>query len=111
MGQSRYFLFMQMNTIFHDERQEAGKFLPEYKTWKEFNDSRDFNWIENEFIEPKKNIKSLRSFRKYCSNQSFARNSFRNTYRKSDYQNTAVVVLLDENLLPATLDSLASVEN
>ena len=28
---------------FKDERQEAGKFLREYITWKEFNDSRSFN--------------------------------------------------------------------
>jgi hypothetical protein len=55
VGQSRRF-FQGDEYYFKDERQEAGKFLREYKTWKEFNESRSFNWIENEFSEPK-NIK------------------------------------------------------
>ena len=51
-GTKQIFSFMQMNTISmtKDKKQEN---FSEYKTWKEFNDSRDFNWIENEFIEPK----------------------------------------------------------
>lgn len=93
---------------FHDERQEAGKFLREYKTWKEFNDSRDFNWIENEFIEPK-NIKVYEVSGNIAQTKVLPEILSEIQTENSDYQNTAVV-LLDENLLPATLDSLASVE-
>ncbi len=70
-----------MNTISMTKDKKQENFCREYKTWKEFNDSRDFNWIENEFSVDQKH-KGLRSFRKYCSNQSFARNSFRNSHRK-----------------------------
>jgi len=38
----------------NDERQEAGKFLRSHKTWKEFNDSRPFQWIENDFAQEKR---------------------------------------------------------
>ncbi|MGS0746972.1 hypothetical protein [Halpernia sp. GG3] len=40
----------------NDFRQESGKFLREHKTWPEFNDSKEFNWIETDF-EKEKNIK------------------------------------------------------
>jgi hypothetical protein len=35
-------------------RQEAGKFLRIHKTWKEFDDNRAFQWIEDDFSQPKK---------------------------------------------------------
>lgn len=99
---------------FNDERQEAGKFLREYKTWKEFNDSRNFNWIENEFSASKNikvyevsgNIAQTKVLPEILS-EIHCRNVPKGTFNQE--QNTAAV-LLDENLLPATLDSLASVE-
>ncbi len=39
---------------FNDERQEAGKFLRSHKTWKEFDDNRAFQWIEDDFNQPKR---------------------------------------------------------
>ena len=41
-----------------DERQEAGKFLREHMKWKEFNSSRDFRWIEDDF----RKIRARRTF-------------------------------------------------
>lgn len=98
---------------FKDERQEAGKFLREYKTWKEFNESRSFNWIENEFNKPK-NIKIYEVSGNIAQTKVLPE-ILKDIYKKSNgdhihkNQNIAVV-LLDENLLPATLDSLSSVE-
>lgn len=92
-----------------DERQEAGKFLREYKTWKEFNDSRSFHWIENEFSEPK-NIKVYEVSGNIAQTKVLPEILCKNAaFGAFQEQNTAIV-LLDENLLPATLDSLASVE-
>ncbi|RNA62268.1 PD-(D/E)XK nuclease family protein [Chryseobacterium nematophagum] len=92
---------------FDDERQEAGKFLRNHKTWKEFNESRFFEWIEDDFNQPKKikvyevsgNItqtKILPEIFKEIDDQSFS---------------TTAVVLMDENLLPATLDAMQVVRN
>ena len=93
----------------NDEKQEAGNFLRGYKTWKEFNESRSFKWVENEFIQPKKikvfevsgNIAQTKVLPEILKeiNDNSTKEAF----------NTAVV-LLDENLLPATLDSLTSVD-
>lgn len=97
---------------FKDEKQEAGKFLREYKTWKEFNESRSYNWIENEFIQPK-------SIKVYEVSGNIAQTkvlpeilkdiSLKYEDKEIVEKNTAIV-LLDENLLPATLDSLSSIE-
>lgn len=89
-----------------DERQEAGKFLRLHKNWKEFNDSRPFRWIENDFSQPK-NIKVY----EVSGNISQAK-VLPEIFREmppTDLSNTAVI-LLDENLLPATLDALSTVE-
>lgn len=90
-----------------DERQESGKFLRETLKWKEFNDSRDFKWIENQFNQPK-NIKT------YEVSGNIVQAKFLpeilKKIPKNELSETALV-LLDENLLPAVLDSLNVVES
>ena len=91
----------------NDERQESGKFLRETLKWKEFNDSRDFKWIENQFNQPK-NIKT------YEVSGNIVQAKFLpeilKKIPKNELSETALV-LLDENLLPAVLDSLNVVES
>ena len=90
----------------NDERQEAGKFLRSHKKWKEFNENRNFNWIENDFAEEKKikvyevsgNISQTKVLPEIFS-----------TIEDKNLSNTAVV-LLDENLLAASMDALSSVD-
>lgn len=91
---------------FDDDRQEAGKFLRQHKDWKEFNDSRAFNWIENDF-EKEKDIRVY----EVSGNVSQAKvlpEIFKN-FTNHQWSKTAVV-LLDENLLPATLETLSMVD-
>lgn len=92
---------------FDDERQEAGKFLRNHKTWKEFNDSRAFQWIEDDFNQPK-NIK-VYEVSGNVTQTKILPEIFKEIENKT-YSNTAVV-LLDENLLPASLDVMYAVEN
>ncbi|MBB4805320.1 hypothetical protein HNP38_000592 [Chryseobacterium defluvii] len=92
---------------FDDERQEAGKFLRNHKTWKEFNDSRAFQWIEDDFNQPK-NIK-VYEVSGNVTQTKILPEIFKEIDNKT-YSDTAVV-LLDENLLPASLDVMHSVEN
>ncbi|MCW3162198.1 PD-(D/E)XK nuclease family protein [Chryseobacterium oryctis] len=92
---------------FDDERQETGRFLRNHKTWKEFNDSRAFNWIENDFNQPK-NIKVYEVSGNITQTKILP--EIFNEIENKTYSNTAVV-LLDENLLPASLDVMHSVEN
>lgn len=92
---------------FDDERQEAGKFLRDHKTWKEFNDSREFRWIEDDFNQ-QKNIKVYE-----VSGNITQTKILPEIFKESldaDYSDTAVV-LLDENLLPASLDVMHSVQH
>ena len=92
---------------FNDERQEAGKFLRSHKLWKEFNDSRAFSWIEDDFNQPK-NIK-IYEVSGNVTQTKVLPDLFKDIDNKT-FTNTAVV-LLDENLLPASLDVMHSVEN
>ncbi|SEM34190.1 PD-(D/E)XK nuclease superfamily protein [Chryseobacterium taichungense] len=92
---------------FDDERQEAGKFLRNHKTWKEFNDSRLFNWIEDDFNQPK-NIK-VYEVSGNITQTKILPEIFKEIENKT-YSNTAVV-LLDENLLPASLDVMYGIQN
>lgn len=92
---------------FDDERQEAGKFLRNHKLWKEFNDSRSFNWIEDDFNQPK-NIK-IYEVSGNVTQTKVLPDLFKDIDNKT-FTNTAVV-LLDENLLPASLDVMHEVEN
>lgn len=90
-----------------DERQESGKFLRETLKWKEFNDNRNFKWIENQFSQPK-NIKT------YEVSGNIVQAKFLpeilKKIPKNELSETALV-LLDENLLPAVLDSLNAIES
>jgi hypothetical protein len=45
--------FQADHYYFDDERQEAGKFLRNHKTWKEFDDHRAFNGLKMILINPK----------------------------------------------------------
>lgn len=90
-----------------DERQESGKFLRETIQWKEFNDSRTFRWIEDQFSKPK-------NIRTYEVSGNIVQAKFLpeilKKIPKEELSETALV-LLDENLLPAVLDSLSVVES
>ena len=90
----------------NDERQEAGKFLRSHKTWKEFNESRPFSWIENDFAQKKK-IKVYEVSGNIT--QAKVLPEIFKEINSEDLSKTAVV-LLDENLLPATLDAISAVE-
>ncbi|WP_294312922.1 PD-(D/E)XK nuclease family protein [uncultured Chryseobacterium sp.] len=92
---------------FDDERQEAGKFLRNHKTWKEFDDHRAFQWIEDDFNQPK-NIK-VYEVSGNVTQTKILPEIFEGIEDKT-YSNTAVV-LLDENLLPASLDVMHGVRN
>jgi len=99
--------FQADHYYFDDERQEAGKFLRNHQLWKEFNDSRSFQWIEDDFNQPK-NIK-VYEVSGNVTQTKILPEIFSNI-NNNTYTNTAVV-LLDENLLPATLDVMQNVEN
>lgn len=90
-----------------DERQEAGKFLRIIKTWKEFNEIRNFNWIENDFAQPKK-IKVYEVSGNIT--QAKVLPEIFEEFNDENLSKTAVV-LLDENLLPTCLDAMSSVEH
>ncbi|WBV60761.1 PD-(D/E)XK nuclease family protein [Chryseobacterium camelliae] len=99
--------FQADHYYFDDERQEAGKFLRNHKTWKEFNDHRAFNWIEDDFNQSK-NIKVYEVSGNITQTKVLPE-IFKEIENKT-YSNTAVV-LLDENLLPASLDVMHGVQN
>ncbi|MCS3869675.1 hypothetical protein J3D55_002591 [Chryseobacterium ginsenosidimutans] len=99
--------FQADHYYFDDERQEAGKFLRNHKTWKEFDDHRAFQWIEDDFNQPK-NIKVYEVSGNVAQTKILPE-IFKGIENKT-YSNTAVV-LLDENLLPASLDVMYGVQN
>ena len=90
-----------------DQRQEAGKFLRIIKTWKEFTETRNFNWIENDFAQSK-NIKVYEVSGNIT--QAKVLPEIFEEIKDENLSNTAVV-LLDENLLPTCLDAMSSVEH
>lgn len=90
----------------NDERQEAGKFLRSHKTWKEFNENRPFQWVENDFAQEKR-IKVYEVSGNIT--QAKVLPEIFKEIKPEDLSKTAVV-LLDENLLPATLDAISAVE-
>lgn len=92
-----------------DQRQEAGKFLREHKKWKEFNGSREFRWIWNEFSN-KKDIKVYEAAGNITQTKILPEIIENLKLENPDLSDTAVI-LLDENLLPASLNALSSVEN
>lgn len=87
-----------------DERQEASKFLRQHRHWKEFNESRPFRWIEDDFRK-NKNIKVYE-----VSGNVSQTKVLPSIFSEIESENLAdtAVVLLDENLLPAALDALAA---
>ena len=89
----------------NDLRQESGKFLRTIKTWKEFNESRVFNWIESDFKQDK-NIKVYE-----VSGNITQAKVLPDIFKEIDDKNLSntAVVLLDENLLPTCLDALSGV--
>lgn len=91
----------------NDEKQEAGKFLRIIKTWKEFTENRNFKWLETDFAQPK-NIKvyevSGNITQAKVLPEIFAEIN-------DNHLSKTAVVLLDENLLPACLDAMSSVEH
>jgi len=91
----------------NDERQESGKFLRETIKWKEFDLYRTFNWIDDQFAQPK-NIKTYEVSGNIV--QAKVLPEILKKIPKEQLSETALV-LLDENLLPAVLDSLTSVES
>ncbi|PRB00885.1 hypothetical protein CQ046_16920 [Chryseobacterium sp. MYb7] len=99
--------FQADHYYFDDERQEAGKFLRNHKTWKEFDENRAFQWIEDDFNQPKK-IKVYEVSGNVTQTKVLPE-IFKEINNKT-YSNTAVV-LLDENLLPASLDVMHGVDN
>lgn len=90
-----------------DERQEAGKFLRKHLNWKEFNENRNFKWVDAEFSQPK-NIKVFEVSGNITQTKVLPE-IFKDI--QSENLSDTAVVLLDENLLPASLDALNSVEN
>lgn len=99
-------LFQADEYYFNDLKQEAGKFLREHKVWKEFNENRDFNWIENQFAQPK-NIKIYEVSGNVTQTKILPQ--ILQNIKEENYSDTAVV-LLDEELLPAGLDAMKFVE-
>lgn len=99
--------FFQADAYYiQDERQEAGKFLRNHQTWKEWTETRPFRWVENDFDKEKEiNVYEVSG---NVSQVKVLPEIFKNI-PPSDWSNTAVV-LLDENLLPATLDTLSMVD-
>ncbi len=99
--------FFQADAYYiNDERQKAGKFLRETMKWKEFNKYRNFHWIEEDFSK-KKNIQLFEVAGNISQTKILPEILGKDDPNLSD----TVVVLLDENLLPASLDALNNVEN
>ena len=98
--------FQADSYYFDDEKQEAGKFLRSHKTWKEFTEKRPFHWIENDFAQPKK-IKVYE-----VSGNITQTKVLPEIFKEIDDHNLSktAVVLLDENLLPASLDAMNAVQ-
>lgn len=95
--------FMADEYYMKDERQEAGKFLRQHQHWKEFNPNREFKWIYEDFNQAKK----ITTY-EVSGNVSQTKVLPKILEKFSNFDETAVV-LLDENLLPATLDALGNV--
>jgi len=90
-----------------DLKQEAGKFLRKHMHWKEFNENRKFQWIENSFCK-EKNIKVYEVAGNVAQTKILP--EILQEIPKENYSKTAVV-LLDENLLLPSLDAVSFVDN
>lgn len=106
LSNSKAECFFQADSYyFEDEKQEAGKFLRKNSAWKEFSREKPFRWIEDDF-RLSKNI----TVYEVPGNITQAKVLPEILQNRKDFSDTAII-LLDENLLPATLDSLSSVGN
>lgn len=100
--------FFQVDEYYiKDLKQEAGKFLRKHMHWKEFNENRKFQWIENSFCE-EKNIKVYEVAGNVAQTKILP--EILQEIPKENYSKTAVV-LLDENLLLPSLDAVSFVDN
>lgn len=107
LGQGKAWCYFQADEYYiNDTRQEAGKFLREHKKWKEFNDFRPFTWVDEDFAQPKK-IKTY-EVSGNVSQTKILPQIFEEI--ADEKMSDTALVLLDENLLPATLDTLSSCE-
>lgn len=91
----------------NDQRQEAGKFLRSHRSWKEFNDHRPFTWTSNNFVQ-QKDI-SIYEVPGNVTQTKILPELLENCRQNDPELTDTAVVLLDENLLPATLDALSEV--
>ena len=101
-------LFQADHYYLDDTRQEAGHFLREYRGWKEFHAGRPFGNVYSDFAEPK-DI-TVYEIAGNAAQTELLRNLLTAELQNENFvgEETAVV-LLDEVLLPATLDALAEV--
>ena len=100
--------FFQVDEYYiKDLKQEAGKFLRKHMHWKEFNENRKFQWVENSFCE-EKNIKVYEVAGNVAQTKILP--EILQEISKENYSKTAVV-LLDENLLLPSLDAVSFVDN
>lgn len=104
-----YYFETKKNRV-EEEKHEAGKFLRSIKNWDLWDkDKQPFSWIENEFSKPK-NIQ-LFEVSGNVSQTKILPEILQECQRNGDEDlSETAVVLLDENLLPASLDAMKSVE-
>lgn len=89
--------------------QEAGQFIRKYLKWNEFSDRENFHWIENDF-EKEKDI-SIYEVSGSISQTKLLPSIFKEIKDKNnDYLEDTALILLDENLLPASIDVLNDVQ-
>lgn len=97
--------FFQADSYYmKDERQEAGAFLRKHLQWKEFNEQRPFRWVTDNFIKDK-NIQVFEAPGNIAQTKMLPSILEGFTAGNPEMEDTAVV-LMDENLLPPTLESL-----
>ena len=87
--------------------QEAGAFLRRHRQWKEFNDFRQFQWVDQDFMQSK-----YIALYEVPGNvtQTKLLSSILQQIKPEELEDTAVV-LLDENLLPSVISELSFVEH
>ncbi len=89
--------------------QEAGQFIRKYLKWNEFSDRENFHWVENDF-EKEKDI-SIYEVSGSISQTKLLPSIFKEIKDKNnDYLEDTALILLDENLLPASIDVLNDVQ-
>lgn len=96
------FLYWDADSYYlNNPTQEAGYFLRNYLKWNYYA-SRDFQWIQNNFKEPK--IINVISTSQEVTQAKYAGNLL-NTFSNKELKNTALI-LCDETILPSVIESL-----